>query len=353
MTIVTYYDFSDLRFVSLFINGLLANEKERGYRFEISRGLPPEFEDLDPAANLITGMIPVSLYRVNGRDPFLFCIDGDDKSGADEPLGEFFRPFLERCKYYFKVNYNADVIAQKEELKPFAAKIKPVPVVYPIAPLQPWRLRPKVTPINGRSWPLQASRRRIRYLRTFTSLDNYRRMRNRDRDIDVFCNFILYNQPKYKEMIARRRAVVDGLNQFDQFNIVAGYACSDNLPCGPYESELMDQRTYLDLNSRSRVGVYVRGNHDCLAFKFGELMAMGKPIVGETLFNNQENMYAYDRFDEQFAFDDPQELVARVIYLLEHPAELQELREINTATFENHFAPKPLVKNILDQIGIG
>jgi hypothetical protein len=109
----------------------------------------------------------------------------------------------------------------------------------------------------------------------------------------------------------------------------------------------------LDLNARSRVGVYVRGNHDCLAFKFGELMAMGKPIVGETLMNNRENMYAYDRFDEQFAFDDPQELVERVIYLLEHPAELHELREINTATFENHFAPNPLVKNILDQIGIG
>jgi glycosyltransferase involved in cell wall biosynthesis len=115
----------------------------------------------------------------------------------------------------------------------------------------------------------------------------------------------------------------------------------------------MDQREYFDLNARSRVGIYVRGNHDCLAFKFGELMAMGKPIVGETLMNNRENMYAYDRFDEQFAYDDAQELVERVIYLLENPRVLEELGKANTATFENHFAPKPLVKNILDQIGIG
>jgi len=356
MTTITYYDFSDLRFASLFINGFLANEKERGYRFDISREAPPEFADLDPAANWMTEIIPVSLYRVNGRDPFLFCIDGDDKSGADEPWGEFYQPFLERCRYYFKVNYNAGVIAQSDELKPFAAKIKPVPVVYPIAPSQPWRLLPKVTPLNGRPWPLQAIKRRIRYLRTFTSLDKYRELRARDKDIDVFCNFILYEQPKYEDMIARRRSVIEALNQYDQFNIVASYFCpskSGEEDCGPNESDLLDQRHYFDYKSRSRVGVYVRGNHDCLAFKFGELMAMGKPIAGETLMNNRENMYAYDRFDEQFAYDDPQELVERIIYLLENPRELAELRKVNTATFENHFTPKPLVKDILDQIGIG
>ena len=82
-------------------------------------------------------------------------------------------------------------------------------------------------------------------------------------------------------------------------------------------------------------------------------MAMGKPIVGETLLNNKENMYAYDRFDEQFAFDDPEEIVERVIYSLENPEGLEDLRRANIETFENHLAPKPVVKDILDQLGIG
>ena len=128
MNKITYFDFSILRYSSLFLNGFFANEKERGYRLDISRKAPLEFEDLDPLPRWLTELIPLSLYRVEGDDPFLFCIDGDDKNGLNEPLGEFYRPFLERCRYFFKVNYNADVINKSDELSPFASKIKPVPI---------------------------------------------------------------------------------------------------------------------------------------------------------------------------------------------------------------------------------
>jgi hypothetical protein len=355
MNKVTYFDFSDLRYSSFFLNGFLANESERGYRLEISRKAPPEFEDLHPLPGWLNEMVPLSLYRVEGNDPFLFCIEGDDKNGLDEPLGEFYRPFLERCRYYFKVNYNADVINESDELQPFASKIKPTPIVYPLASSVPWRLRPKLTPIGGPLWPSSAIRRRTSFLRQAISQEKYLQLRNRNRDIDLFFVTTLYPQSKYKDLVAQRRMLVDGLNQYGQFNILAKYVClgkSCEEECGPYETELMDYRDYLEYSARSRLGIYIRGNHDGLSFKFGELMAMGKPIVGETMMNNRDNMYAYDRFEEQFAYDDPAELIDRVIYLLQNPQELEALRRTNMETFDNHFTPKPVVKNILDQLDV-
>jgi glycosyltransferase involved in cell wall biosynthesis len=355
MNKITYFDFSDLRYTSFFINGFIANEKERGFRLDISRKVPPEFEDLDPLPAWLTEMVPLSLYRVEGNDPFLFCIEGDDKNGLDEPLGEFYWPFLERCRYYFKVNYNADVINASNELKPFASKIKPTPIVYPLAPSAPWRLRPKLTPIGGPSWPSSAIRRRLSFLRRSATLEKYHQWRYCEKDIDLFFVTIIYAQPKFKELVAKRRLLVDGLNKYGQFNIVARYVCPGKTgeeECGPYEIERMDYRDYLQYSARSRLGIYIRGNHEGLSFKFGELMAMGKPIVGETLVNNRDNMYAYDRFDEQFAYDDPAELIDRVVYLLQNPQELEDLRRANIETFDYHFTPKPVVKHILDQLDV-
>lgn len=352
---ITYFDFSDLRYSSFFLNGFFANEKEFGYRLSISRKAPQELEDLQPFPGWLNEMVPLSLYRVEGDDPFLFCIDGDDKNGSDEPLGDFYRPFLERCRFYFKVNYNAEVIKESDELKPYASKIKPIPIVYPLALSEPWRLRPKLTPVGGPLWPPSAMRRRLWFLRQAKSLENYQQLRNSEKDIDLFFVTTLYHQPKFKELDAKRRVLVDGLNQYEQFKIFAKYVCQDKIEkeiCGPHETEFMNYEEYLKQSARARLGIYIRGNHDGLSFKFGELMAMGKPIVGETLMNNKDNMYAYDRFGEQFAYDDPADLIDRVIYLLQNPQELEELRRTNIETFEKHFTPKPVVKQILDQIGV-
>jgi hypothetical protein len=101
---------------------------------------------------------------------------------------------------------------------------------------------------------------------------------------------------------------------------------------------------------RSRVGIYVRGTKGCLSFKFGELMALGSPVVGETILNNREYLYSLDYFDEQFAYDEPEQIVEQVIRLLENPARIEELRRANTATFLNHLSPRPAVAAILDRL---
>jgi hypothetical protein len=112
----------------------------------------------------------------------------------------------------------------------------------------------------------------------------------------------------------------------------------------------MPYETYLSTLARARIAIYVRGSFGCLSTKFGELMAMGKAIVGETLLNNRDNMLAYDSFAEQFAYDDPRDMVERIVDLLGRPDELARLEQANTRTYEAHFTPGALVAGLLDQL---
>jgi hypothetical protein len=72
--------------------------------------------------------------------------------------------------------------------------------------------------------------------------------------------------------------------------------------------------------------------------------------VGEPLLNNQQNMYAYDNFYEQFSYVEPREIADRIAELTANPAKLQQLGETNTVTFENHFTPEAVVRKILNHI---
>jgi hypothetical protein len=79
-------------------------------------------------------------------------------------------------------------------------------------------------------------------------------------------------------------------------------------------------------------------------------MVLGSPVVGETILNNTDYLYGFPHFDEQFAYDEPEALVERVYYLLNHPDQIEELRRANTETFEKHFTPRAMVAGILDQL---
>jgi hypothetical protein len=351
MNKITYYDFTNIIYSGLFINGFLKNEDEYDYRFVVSNQMPPEFEDLNQDVLHYTQQ-PYSILRYEGKEQFLFCIDAGDMNGSESTV-EYYAPYLERCQYFFKVNYNADVIAQTDLLNRYASKIKPVPIVYPIALSRPWLLRPR---FGGPGWSLAAIKRRSKDLLKTVRLNNYRKLRHIDEDLDLFFTISLYKDPMYEEVNQKRRILVDLINdKMKKYNILAGYICLDNessADCGPNQIQAMRHSDVLRHYARSRVGLYVRGLHGCLSYKFGELMALGTPIAGETILNNRANMYTYDHFEEQFAYDDPEELVDRTVYLLEHPRYLEELKRANIETFENHFTPKPVVKSILDQMDL-
>jgi hypothetical protein len=359
MTKITYYDFTNLRYTAFFLNGFAENADERGFRFEVSGREPPEFADLALTREYLPRDHAFhAIFRYEGNDSFLFCIDAGDLNGNVALGGGYHFALLEKCRYYFKVNYNTHTILNNPALRPYAEKIKPIPLVFPIATTQPWRYMPRCLPGQGAIWPMEAIVKRSKSLLSSASLDTYRQLRNNPKDIDVFFVIRIYSDPsgKHDEILnennARRSAIVEGLNKHGRFNMFVRYAVTENEDIGPLGTRYIRFREYLKLMSRARVGVYVRGYADCLSFKFGQLMALGMPIVGETILNNTENMYVLDRFGEQFAYDDPEFLVERVLYLLDNPGEAESLRRANVATFENLLTPGPVVAAILDQIGM-
>lgn len=358
MTRITYYDYSNLYYAAIYLNGFMDLAAERGYQFAISRREPPELKGLEMANQWLPSRRTAwTVFRYErGTESFLFCIDTGDKNGDVEMGGIGHELLLEKCKYYFKVNYNAAAIAGNPRLAPYQEKIRPAPITFPVAIHQPWKYLPNINPLAGPVWPRDAIDRRIKGLKEVPKLDDYRRLRAKKKDIDAF--FILpirseIDNPRYAEQNRRRKIIVEGLNQRKgSYNIVAGYIASGthNEDPGPYVMPRTSLAEYLDLMSRTRIGIYVRGTDGCLSFKFGELMALGIPVVGETILNNTDNLYQLDYFDEQFAYDEPEDIVDQVFRLLDKPEHIEELKQANTETFENHLASGPIVAGILDQI---
>ena len=350
---ITYYDFCNLHYAGFYVKGFQDNAGERGYQFEVSNKQPPELTEIDLHKQWLPKYLSMFLiFRYEGEESFLFAVDASDLNG-DVSMGGYVIPLLNICRYYFKVNYNKEAIAGNPQLAPFQHKILPLPNVFPVAVSQPWRFLPKLTPFGSPIWPRKAIEWRFKALRTIPSLDDYRRMRALPKDIDVFYIAILRpedGKPVNVEPNRRRRAIVEGLNKYGRYNIMARYLDLDGSIGGPLVVPRMKVDKYLNYMARSRINIYVRGSSGCRSFKFGELMALGNAIVGETILNNREMMYGFDYFEEQFAYDEPEEMIERIIDMLEHPTLIEDYSRANQETFEKRLAPGPVVAAILDKL---
>ena len=121
-------------------------------------------------------------------------------------------------------------------------------------------------------------------------------------------------------------------------------------PYKDYQVERSSRVVYLRNLARSRVLIYVRGPHDSLSFKFGEMMALGRPIVGQKLRHNRDTLYRHPYFDEQFAYEDPQEIVDKVVELLANPAKMEAIARSNEEVFESTLTPAAGIANILNAL---
>jgi glycosyltransferase involved in cell wall biosynthesis len=79
------------------------------------------------------------------------------------------------------------------------------------------------------------------------------------------------------------------------------------------------------------------------------MMALGMPIVGQSLYNNSENMYQYPYFKEQFAYNDPALIIQKTVELLNNPEKLSQLAEANAHTFDTNFTPESITARILER----
>lgn len=353
---ITYYDFSNITYASFFLQGFLGLHERGVLEFKVSKRIPDELADME-FPTWITYRKPATTmvfrYEESGSD-FLFCIDANDHNGLDPDLADSYPGYhmalIERVKFYFKINYNEEVFAVRPAVSPYAAKIIPTPVVFPLRLSKTRPFLPKITPFNGQRFPLGAARRRLRHMRELLPLDEYRRLRLLPRDIDVLFVTTIYIKEDHEEINAWRLALLEALSANPKLKTLIGFIShKDNIPkpFARFQVQPMPFDTYMSKLARSKVGLYTRGTFGALSFKFGQYFALGKPIVGEPLLNNRQNLYAYPEFKEQFRYTDPIELADRLAELVADPAKLQALGDTNTETFEKHFTPEAVLDNIM------
>lgn len=185
-------------------------------------------------------------------------------------------------------------------------------------------------------------------------LDDYRRLRKEPEGLDVF--FVMnYNFLEHDHHLNEfRYEIIRELKDRINYRIVAGFAANSDIPgkYGPYQTQRMPITDYIRNLARSKINIYVRGNENCISVKFGHLLSMAKPIVGETLACNKEQLYSFDGFKEQFAHDDPAKLVGKAFQLLEDPIHREQLRKRNASTFDQHFTPQSVGVDILEKLGV-
>ncbi len=348
---ITYFDLVRMESLSFYLLGLLANQRKSDFRLQVRRTVPPilNSNELSRDRKMQLQALGIFEYREAGEQ-FYFCIDRSDH--ADTALGEGYDyETLERVRYYFKVNYNHEVVETDPILRTFREKIKPITSGFPLRlPFSQyvWQ-RPFSGKKNTAKWTNYKFSERLRRWLNLPTLAQMQRLRQVKTPIDVFFVMSYYPQTHHSQNAELRHTLMEKLKNLAGFNIVTGFATDKPLPAEyeRYRLKRFGPLEYLQQLAQSKVVIYVRGAHDCISAKLGHYLALGKPICGQRILNNTENLYSNARFEEQFAFEDADVIVERAVELLAKPALRDKLARANAQTFDNRFAPDQVAARML------
>lgn len=343
---ITYYDLAELNYASFFLAGLYRLADQGVLTLTVSNRRPEVLENMPDAEQWRPILFSVLLFRFAcGDEAFYFCIDTRDSNKAVDNGRGYHLPLLDRVKVYFKVNYNAHEIERDSQLARHAYKIIAVPLFFPtrlptIMPYIPFLLFQVGT-------GLRRLVHRVRQLKSLSDLDDLRALRNRPKVRDLL--FLVHFYAPHERENEFRYQIMSDLRARPHIRCHMGFVGRD-LP-GKYREFQIDRHlpldTYLSELAASRIALYVRGMHDCHSFKLGQLLAMGMPIVGQPILNNQAMLMANPHFDIQFAYEHPREIVNRIEVLLEQPEELQRLGVSNAAVFDHCYTPEKIMGELL------
>ncbi len=351
---IVYYDFNELNYSSFFLTGFLHNTKRFDYRFTVSKDVPSLLEDPATDGRWRALLFSICLFkaRLGGRE-FHFCIDARDScESARDRGGGYHLPLLERVAYYFKVNYNADAIERDPNLRPFIDRILPARPFFPVAPPGRGAFLPRFLPCRTTGWGRRQTARRFKDLLRAPRLEDVVRLRGGSKDLDLFFVMMYYPEPVHAPHNEIRYRVMREIRKVPDIASIAGFAARDPLP-QPYEEFRIPPfrlKAYLSRMAGARIGIYVRGLYDCISFKLPQFLALGLPIVGQPIPNNRRVLYDNEFFDEQFAFDDPVDIVREAVRRLREPERLARLGESNARAFDRKFTPEAAVSEILTRL---
>lgn len=347
---IVHFDFNDINHSSFYLSGIRANQSDYGFRFSMKGGLPEQLRTHRFGEQEKKNLPHINLFeaQVEGQT-FLFCIDTHDSCERSTGYNEL---LLKAVKYYFKVNYNEAEIAQDPELRAQARKIVPAPTFFPVKTTHSAAFLPRSLPNDRTNWTAGRSWSRIKRIRQIPALHDLKQLRTEPKEIDVFFVVTYYTKDHHSHIADTRLQLVESLVDHPDIHAVAGLL--SNKPMPPHLERLrverMDRKRYLNNLARARLAIYVRGPHDCLSFKLGELLAMGKPIVGQKLLNNAAAYYKYPYFTEQFNYESSEEIVERIGTLLQDEVQLADIARSNAAVFDSHLTPRAAAGSVLDYV---
>lgn len=348
---ITYYDFSDIYYSSFFLYGFLQNQKLHSYKFKISKQSPVILSDPSMDAKWRNILYSVCLFKINtGDEEYYFCIDARDSNNTTNGMG-YHLPLLEKVKYYYKVNYNLAEIENDPNLRGHSDKIIPVPLFFPVRIYSP-RISPKLLPCKDMNWTTRDAVRRIMSFLRLLPLNEIKQMRQIKKDIDIFFVTTYYDAKKPLQENEFRLQLMKEIKKNKKIKSIVGFAKKKGMPdkYADFGVNEYNLRNYLSNISRAKIAIYVRGVYGCVSFKLGQLLCMGMPIIGQSIVNNKNMLYENAFFHEQFAFDDPEEIVYQASKMLNKPDRLTEIGLANALTFDTKFAPEKITFDILNSM---
>lgn len=343
---ITYYDFADLNYASFFLAGLHHHALQGALAFSLAKGQPDFLKQLPDFKQWQDILFSILLFKVcDNGDVYYFCIDTRDSNSTSGTGKGFHLPLLRQVRHYFKVNYNRQAIESDSALLDQAHKI------LPLSPFFPTRL-PKIAPylpnpFASTGLDFRQALQRVRQLSVLSNLGSLRLLRNRPKVRDVF--FMVGYYDRHEQENEFRYQIVRALRARPDIRSHVGFV-GRNLPekyrAFQFARELPLNK-YLQELASSKIALYVRGVHDCLSFKFGQLLAMGMPMVGQPILNNRESLMANPYFDTQFAYEEPRAIVDRVEQLLGNPEELSRIGFSNAMVFDQRYTPERVAGELL------
>ena len=347
---IVHYDFADLYYSSFFVSGFLANAGALKYRFEFSKELPPELAFVFENPMFLRRYL---LFQAQlDAETFYFCIDTEDPTGVVSSGDRGRLGLLDVTKYCFKVNYSRRRVDSDPALAPHASKILPAAPFFPVATAAMRCRVPRLTPYPPALWTHRDVLDRVKASVNTPTPRQLLALRARPKTHDVFFVSSYYSGDRAAATMDFRYEIMRALRAESGIHSICGFA-RDGLPRRYADLEVpkLPFARYLRHLAAARVGVYVRGLHECVSFKFSELLALGLPIVGQRLANDVDAVLRNGRLMDQLSFETPGEIVARIGELLERPEERAELAAENRSLFDSYLNPKAVTARLLLELG--
>ncbi len=342
MSTIVHFGLCDLAYCGYVLSGLADVAQERGLTLKTELRVPGWLRKA-AAGHEHMQMIPVFELH-DGDTTSRFCVDAHDKAYVVQPS------LLAAVDVYFKVNYQPGAIDDLDLSDADRAKI--VPLRTPFMPITTdgWSLRPRLQPSTSMGWGPRDAARRSRQLREFPDMNRIHELRSVPKERDLLFIMRIYSQPHHAPVNEFRYEVASRLAANPDIDATVGLIGHLEGKFAELAAEQVAPQEHLRRLASSRLGVYVLGTHDCLSFKFCELLALGLPIVGQSLLQDTDFFYSLPGLVEQFRYDEPDELVKAIEVTLNNPAEYEATAASNRQLYDDILSPISSADRILDRV---